>query len=147
MLVQAQFLDRDHLLIALGHPDTVMARNMDVAPGLVFFVIYDMVTGTVRKVTSNNADGMMMAYMRHAPMFHAADIRNDWERYITPALVGLHPPSEQERVITRQWGYPVVSHLLSFAHHGPSNCKNQKKDMHCLAIQTDRQTDRHTKAS
>ncbi len=117
MRVQAQFLDRDHLLVALGHPDTVMARNMDVAPGLVFFVIYDMATSTVRKVTSNNADGMMMAYMRHASMFHAADIRNDWERYITPALVGLHPPSQQERVITRQWGYPVVSHMLSFAHH------------------------------
>lgn len=112
MRVQAQFLDRDHLLVALGHPDTVMARNMDVAPGLVFFVIYDMAISTVRKVTSNNADGMMMAYMRHASMFHAADIRNDWERYITPALVGLHPPYQQERVITRQWGYPVVSHLL-----------------------------------
>lgn len=108
LMWKAQFLDRDHLLIALGHPDTVMARNMDVAPGLVFFVIYDMATSTVRKVTSNNADGMMMAYMRHASMFHAADIRNDWERYITPALVGLHPPCQQERVITRQWGYPVA---------------------------------------
>lgn len=106
---------------ALGHPDTVMARNMDVAPGLVFFVVYDMATSTVRKITSNNTDGMMMAYMRHASMFHAADIRNDWDRYVTPALVGLHPPNQQERVITRQWGYPVVSHLLSFACHGPSN--------------------------
>ncbi|KAL0035680.1 hypothetical protein WJX79_007959 [Trebouxia sp. C0005] len=108
LMWKAQFLDRDHLLIALGHPDTVMARNMDVAPGLVFFVVYDMATSTVRKITSNNTDGMMMAYMRHASMFHAADIRNDWDRYVTPALVGLHPPNQQERVITRQWGYPVA---------------------------------------
>ena len=106
--LQAQFLDRHHLLIALGHPDTVMARNMDVAPGLVFFVVYHIATSTVRKVTSNNTDGMVTAYIRHASMFHAADIRNEWERYMTPTVVGLQPPDQQERVITRQWGYPMV---------------------------------------
>ena len=85
-----------------------MARNMDVAPVLVFFVVYDTATSTVRKVTFNNTDSMVGAYLRHAPMFHAADISNEWERFVTPTVVGLQPPDQQERVVTRQWGYPQV---------------------------------------
>ncbi len=72
------------------------------------FVVYDIASSTVRKVTSNNADGMVLAYLRHAPMFHAADISSDWGRFITPSLVGLHPHDQQERVITRQWNWPMV---------------------------------------
>ena len=108
LVLQAQFLDRQHLLIALGHPETVMARNLEVAPTVVCFVVYHIASSNVRKVTWSNADGMVSAYLRHASMFHAADVTNDWQRYITPTAVGLHPPDQQERVITRQWGLPQV---------------------------------------
>ena len=111
LMHQAQFLDRHHLLIALGNPETVMARSMDIAPVLVFFVVYDTTTSTVRKVTSNNSDGLVAAYLRHAPEFHAADIKSEWERFVTPTLAGLQPHDQQERAVQRQWGSPVSGPL------------------------------------
>ena len=113
--LQAQFLTRNLLLIALGTSDTIMQRNMDLAPSLVFFLIYDISAQTVLKVTSNNSDGMMGAYLQNASLFHAADIRNDWERFITPSVIGLHPADQHEKIVTRQWGPQVgCSLVLSF---------------------------------
>ena len=113
--LQAQFLDRTHLLIALRTQDPDMARNMDLAPHPVFYVVYDTASSTIRKVTDKNDASVVHAYLRHAPMFHAADTRSDWGRFITPALVGLQPPLEQMGAASRQWNgiLPVIV-LLNF---------------------------------
>ena len=101
--MQAQFLDRHHLLIALRTQDPEMARNMDMAPHPVFFVVYHTASSTIRKVTDKNDAGVVHAYLRHAPMFHAADITSEWGRFVTPAVIGLQPPEEQMGLASRQW--------------------------------------------
>lgn len=101
--MQAQFLDRHHLLIALRTQDPDMARNMDVTPHPAFYVVYDTANSVIRKVTDKNDAGVVQAYLRHAPMFHAADVTSEWGRCVTPAVVGLHPPEEQMGLASRQW--------------------------------------------
>lgn len=101
--MQAQFLDRHHLLIALRTRDPDMARNMDITPHPVFYVVYDIASSTIRKVTDKNDAGVVQAYLRHAPMFHAADVTSGWGRFVTPSVVGLHPPEEQMALASRQW--------------------------------------------
>lgn len=117
-MMQAQFLTRNLLLIAMGNSETVMQRNMDVAPPVVFFVIYDIGAQTILKVTRNNDDGMMAAYLQHAPMFHAADVASNWNRFITPSAMGRHSADQHEKLLTRQWG-PQVS-LPPFGHEAIS---------------------------
>ena len=112
--MQAQFLDRHHLLIALRTQDPEMARNMDMAPHPVFYVVYDAASSTIRKVTDKNDAGVVHAYLRHAPMFHAADTTSEWGRFVTPAVIGLHPPEEQMGLASRQWNgfLPVNAPVL-----------------------------------
>ncbi|KAL3136500.1 hypothetical protein ABBQ38_005752 [Trebouxia sp. C0009 RCD-2024] len=115
LIWKAQFLDRHHLLIALRTQDPDMARNMDVTPHPVFYVVYDTASSTIRKVTDKNDAGMVQAYLRHAPMFHAADVTSQWVRCVTPAVVGLHPPEEQMGLASRQWNgvLPAVRRTLA----------------------------------
>ena len=80
-----------------------MARNMDIAPHPVFYVVYDTASSTIRKVTDKNDAGVVHAYLRHAPMFHAADITSEWGRYVTPVVIGLQPPEEQMTLASRHW--------------------------------------------
>ena len=117
LCMQAQFLDRHHLLIALRTQDPEMARNMDMAPHPVFYVVYDTASSTIRKVTDKNDAGVVHAYLQLAPMFHAADITSEWGRFVTPAVIGLQPPEEQMGLASRQWnGIIPVKHsqLLLF---------------------------------
>ena len=118
--MQAQFLDRHHLLIALRTQDPEMARNMDMAPHPVFYVVYDTASSTIRRVTDKNDAGIVHAYLRHAPMFHAADITSEWGRFVTPAVIGLHPPEEQIRLASRQWNgfLPVYAPFFSCTSTG-----------------------------
>ena len=101
----------------MGNPDTVMARSMDVAPVMVFFVVYDLATNTVRKLTMNNNDNLVGTYLRHAPMLHAADIYHDWARFVTPTPIGLQPHEQQERALQRQWGAAVSAFRCLIAAH------------------------------
>ena len=96
----------------MGNPETVMARSMDVAPVMVFYVVYDLATNTVRKLTMNNNDNLVGTYLQHAAMLHAADVDHDWVRFVTPTPIGLQPHEQQERALQRQWGAAVSTSLL-----------------------------------
>ena len=110
--MQAQFLDQRYLLIALRTQDPEMARNMDMAPHTVFYMVYDTASTTIRKVTDKNDAGVVHAYLRHASLFHAGDITREWDRFVTPTVTGLQPPEEQMGLASRQWnGFLPVNSL------------------------------------
>lgn len=120
--MQAQFLDQRHLLIALRTQDPEMARNMDMAPHTVFYMVYDTASSTIRRVTDKNDAGVVHAYLRHAPMFHAGDITREWDRFVTPTVTGLQPPAEQMGLASRQWnGFLPVNSLPPVARRAEND--------------------------
>lgn len=87
--MQAQFLDRRHLLIALRTQDLRDGTQQGYGSIPVFYVMYDTASSTIRKVTDKNDASVVHAYPQHAPMFHATNITREWGRFMTPAVIGL----------------------------------------------------------
>lgn len=129
--MQAQFLDQRHLLIALRTQDPEMARNMDMAPHTVFYMVYDTASSTIRKVTDKNDAGVVHAYLRHAPQFHAGDTTREWDRFVTPTVTGLQPPQEQMGLASRQWNGFLPVGELSFP---VASRAERNEDIACYAF-------------